>query len=115
MHINFGSTVPEDVNGRFVALTGYKLELLRVSVENSKDALKNGDYTRLRSHITNAIKFHNEGQFASALTSIEEFLGKVAGSVYRDIGDGINYNGEHLMRANNIRFTYMEKVIPFAP
>jgi len=118
MHINFGSdfeTQSEDVNNRFVALTGYKLELLRVSVEQSRSsrALKNGDSTRLRSHITNAIKFHREGQFASALNSIEEFLGKVANSVYKDV-DGENYNGEHLMRANNIRFTYMEKVIPFA-
>lgn len=117
MHINFGldfSLNSDAVNERFVALTGYKLELLRLSVEESKGALKNGDYTRLRSHITNAIKFHNEGQFASALTSIEEFLGKVADSTYQYV-EGENYGGEHLMRANNIRFTYMEKVIPFAP
>jgi hypothetical protein len=113
MHINFGSDNPDTVNERFVALTGYKLQLLQQAVANSKGAISNGDFTSLRSLVRNAIRYHGRGDFVEALEKIEVFLQQVDQTTYADSPE--NYNGEHLARGKNIKFMYEEKVIPFAP
>lgn len=116
MHINFGEkfeTSPDGVNERFVALTGYKLELLLESVEDSREALGNGDFKSLRALVRNAIRYHGRGDFDEALEKIEVFLQQVDRATYEPSDE--NYNGEHLARGKNIKFMYEEKVIPFAP
>lgn len=119
MHINFGpdvdlETYPDGNHERFVALTRYKLLLLQAAVEESEVALKRGDLRKMKTKVDNALRFHDRGQFESALESIELFL-KFANRARYSTVSGENYEGEHLMRASNIRFMYEEKVIPFAP
>lgn len=121
MHINFGDGYDLATNAaanheRFVALTRYKLQLLRAAVEESRvnRALGNGDYTKMRTMLSNALRFHDRGQFGSALKSVNQFLKFVAMASYATL-PGENYQGEHDMRGSNIVFMYEEKVIPFAP
>jgi hypothetical protein len=121
MHIDFGpgydlATNPEGNHERFVALTRYKLLLLQAAVEESRAelALQNGDYTKMRRMLNNALRFHDRGQFASALQSVNQFLKFVEEGDYATI-PGENYQGEHDMRGSNLVFMYEEKVIPFAP
>ena len=119
LHINFGPgfDLAENSAGnheRFVALTRYKLLLLQTAVEESEVALKRGDLRKMKTKVDNAIRFHDQGQFESALQSIELFL-KFADRADYSIIPSENYEGEHLMRASNIRFMLEEKVIPFAP
>ena len=116
MHINFGldfSATPEAVTGQFVALTRYKLQLLQVSVEASQSTLKTGDFVVLWTHLTNALRHHDRGEYASALNSVNVFLAKVDGAIYAP--NPQNFNGEHLSRGRNIAFMYEEKVIPVTP
>ena len=119
MHINFGPGygLAENAAGnheRFVALTRYKLLLLQAAVEDSRVALKRGDLRKMQTKVDNAIRFHERGRFQAALQSIDLFLKFAGRAEYATIPDQ-NYEGEHLMRASNIRFMYEEKVIPFAP
>lgn len=119
MHINFGldfADTPEAVTGQFVALTRYKLQLLQAAVEESRAnrALKNGDYTKMRTMLRNALRSHDRGQFGSALKSVELFLKFVGNANYAAV-PGENYQGEHVSRGRNITFMYEEKVIPSAP
>jgi hypothetical protein len=119
MHINFGldfADTPEAVTGQFVALTRYKLQLLQAAVEESRAnrALKNGDYTKMRAMLNNALRSHDRGQFGAALKSVNQFLKFVGKANYATV-PGENYQGEHLSRGRNITFMYEEKVIPSAP
>lgn len=113
MHINFGQDFSPFVASQFVALTRYKLQLLQESVEESGPWLSNGDFVLLRTHLNNAIRFHDRGRYSSALKSIGTFLKMVDKAVYQPNPEDFNYNGEHLSRAKNIAFMYQEKVIPF--
>ena len=119
LHIDFGtgydlaenSAVNHDM---FVALTGYKLELLQASVVESRPALHRFVYRAMLGLVNGAIRLHDRGRFSAALLSIRLFLLAAENVAYATI-PGENYNGEHLMRGSNIQFTYEEKVIPFAP
>jgi hypothetical protein len=114
-HKNFGldfSTQPEAVAGEFVRLTRYKLALLEDSVRDSRPWLTNGDFVFLRTHLNNAIWFHDRGQYASALKSIELFLERAIAADYQTNPRGINYDGENIARASNIAYLYRDKVIP---
>ncbi|HRP35439.1 MAG TPA: hypothetical protein PLI48_06075 [Gammaproteobacteria bacterium] len=121
MHIDFGEGYDLAGNAaanheRFVALTRYKLQLLQAAVEESRTnlALQNGDYTKMSTMLRNALRFHDRGQFGSALKSVNQFLKFVDKADYAVI-PGENYQGEHDMRGSNLVFMYEEKVIPFAP
>lgn len=119
LHIDFGpgydlaenAAVNHDM---FVALTGYKLKMLRASVAESRPALRPLVYKAMLVLVDGAIKLHNRGRYPAALLGIRLFLLGAENASYATI-PGENYNGEHLMRASNIQFTYEEKVIPFAP
>ena len=119
MHIDFGPgfDLAENAAGnhqKFVALTRYKLQLLRASVVESRPALNRVAFGVLRVLVDSTIKFHDRGRFDAALVGTQLFLRLVESFNYATI-PGENYNGEHLMRGSNLQFMYEEKVIPFAP
>jgi hypothetical protein len=127
MHVDFNLADTYPLNraanyASFTALTQYKLSLLLQSVRNARSALviRNPDGQAMESQVRNAINAMNAGDPVSALASIRQFLKKVNDSKY--ITQGVapeqlkyNYNGDHLMRGENIAFTLRVKVIPFKP
>jgi len=125
MHIDFNRTYPLDqaaLYQDFFKLTQYKLDLLLASVRNARAALviRNPEGQAMESQVRNAINALKAGNPASALTSINQFLKKVADSTY--VTQGVpadqlkyNYNGDHLMRGENIAFMLRVKVIPYKP
>jgi hypothetical protein len=126
-HIDFNLANDFPLNAKanydaFFALTQYKLNLLLQSVRNARSALviRNPNGQAMESQVRNAISAMNAGDPASALTSINQFLKKVNDSTYVIAGVPepvlkYNYNGDHLMRGENIAFTLRVKVIPFKP
>ena len=123
MHIDFGTgfeyaTNPLQNYQQFVALTQYKLSLLQQSVANARSvgSVKNPDGQAMASQVKNAISKLNAGDPAGALTSINQFINKVNSSTYFfPTSVTFNYNGDHLMRGENIRFMLRVKVIPYKP
>lgn len=96
----------------FIELTRYKLQLLQASVVASKYALSLQAYQTLKSQIDAAIALHDCGRYKDALAKIILFLRTVDCTTYA-IVPGENFNGDHIMRASNIKFMYTEKVLPF--
>jgi hypothetical protein len=123
MHIDFNRSFPLDqaaLYEDFYKLTQYKLGLLLTSVRNARSfgAIKNPDGQAMESQVRNAINAMNAGNPASALSSMRQFLKKVNDSKYffpNDVTAKYNYNGDHLMRGENIAFTLRAKVIPYKP
>lgn len=115
MHIDFGAlaSTQEGRQDRFVALTRYKLTLLQQSVELARTAgaLKNGDATKMGAQLDNAVKKLDRGDFDGALGHVQKFLKFVDAAKYTPVPEN-NYNGEHLMRGQNIEFTLRVKVVP---
>ena len=119
LHIDFGPGYDLEENSAgnhdmFVALTGFKLKMLRASVVESRPALRPLVYRVMLALVDSSIKLHNRGRYPAALLGIRLFLLGAENASYTAT-PGENYNGEHLMRGSNIKFTYEEKVIPFAP
>ena len=119
MHIDFGREFDDQ---DFVDLTQYKLSLLQTSVSNAKSAgvLKNGDATKMTAQLNNAVKKLGRDDPSGALKHVNLFLKFVAAARYNSEllppdTKPYNYNGDHLMRGENIVFTLQDKVIPFAP
>jgi len=96
----------------FVDLTRYKLELLRVSVADSKAALPKLTYAAMKVLTDATLVLHNQGRYKAALLSLKLFLFAVDHARYAPIA-GKNFNGDHLMRGSSIQFMYTDKVIPF--
>lgn len=123
LHIDFDRNYPLDraaLFEDFFKLTQYKLDLLLTSVRNARSfgAIKNPDGQAMESQVRNAINAMNAGNPVSALTSMRQFLKKVNDSKYffpNEITAKYNYNGDHLMRGENIAFMLRVKVIPYAP
>ena len=123
MHIDFnladvypGNSAANYAN--FFALTQYKLSLLKQSVADARrlGSVSNPDGQAMASQVQNAINAMNAGNPSSALQSINQFLRKVNSSTYRFPATVTeNYNGDHLMRGENIAFTLRVKVIPYKP
>jgi len=119
MHIDFGG---EFDYRDFVDLTQYKLSLLKTSVSRAKSAgvLKNGDATKMTAQLNNAVKKLGRGDPSGAFGHVNQFLKFVAAATYnRELLPAnikpYNYNGDHLMRGENIAFTLRVKVIPYKP
>jgi hypothetical protein len=127
MHIDFGPdyVYTEGVNPsqdaqvyqKFVELTQYKLSLLQASVNASRTAgsVKKPDWQAMSSQLKNAINKLGAGDPAGALSSMQGFVFKVNSSTYGTASDGFNYNGDHLMRGENIVFMLRVKMIPYKP
>jgi hypothetical protein len=117
MHIDFGGAFNYQ---EFVDLTLYKLSLLQTSVSRAKSAgvLKNGDATKMTAQLNNAVKKLGRGDPSGASRHVKQFLKFVNAATYNSelLPPGVkpyNYNGDHLMRGENIAFTLRVKVIPF--
>jgi hypothetical protein len=127
MHIDFGpdyvytdgESPSQDalVYQKFVELTQYKLSLLQTSVNASRTAgsIKKPDWQAMSSQLKNAINKLGAGDPTGALSSMQGFLFKVNSSTYGTASDGFNYNGDHLMRGENIAFMLRVKIIPYKP
>lgn len=121
LHIDFNLASDYPANkaqnyAQFVALTKYKLSLLKQSVANARSvgSVKNPDGQAMASQVQNAINNLNAGDPAAALKSVTQFLKKVNSSTYSfPPSVTFNYNGDHLMRGENIAFTLRVKVIPY--
>jgi hypothetical protein len=123
MHVDFNLANDYPANSaanyaNFFALTQYKLSLLKQSVENARLAgsINKPDAQAMASMVKNAITAMNAGDPGSALNSVNKFLFKVNSSTYFfPVTVTENYNGDHLMRGENIAFTLRVKVIPYKP
>jgi hypothetical protein len=106
---------PDFVFDQFVALTRYKLVLLLESLEAAKadNAFKNGDYSKMKSMIQNAIKFVDDGAYGQALGKVDNFMKFTLAAKYTTV-PGKNYSGEHDSRGRNIQFMLSEKIIPYS-
>ena len=115
MHIDFGALGATEAGwqDRFVALSRYKLTLLQQSVALARTAgaLKNGDATKMSAQLDNAVKKLDRGDSRGALGHVQQFLKFVNAARYTPVPEN-NYNGEHLMRGQNIEFTLRVKVVP---
>ena len=122
MHVDFGPGYDAAHNAagnhdRFVALTRYKLSLLRHSIVAARlaGALKPVGSVAMEALIVVATYRLDHGDPAGALIQVKQFLKLVGAAKYSPATDNNNYNGEHLMRGTNIDFTLRVKVIPNAP
>ncbi len=125
MHIDFGGGFdyadnPVGNYQQFVALTQYKLSLLRKSIDLARTygSVKKPDWQAMSSQLKNAVNKLNAGDPAGALSSMQQFVFKVNSSTYSAATGtyaGFNFNGDHLMRGENIVFTLRVKVVPYKP
>ncbi len=101
-----------------VALTQYKISLVRQSVEDARDNI------RISASVEQAMLSQLDAAAAAlaannpviARKKIQDFLNKVNSSTYStNPTNPFNYNGDHLARGENILFTLSHKVIPFKP
>ena len=96
----------------FIDLVGYKLQLLRASVEASKNCAAEAAVRGAQGAPGWRDLRAQQARLPRALLKIELFLRAVEHSNYKPI-PGKNFKGEHLMRGSNIEFTYAEKILPF--
>ena len=121
LHIDFGDTVdfgsPAEYN-EMVALTQYKISLVRQSVVDAraKGRISNANGQAMLSLLDNAKAALIANDPVTARKKTQDFLKKVGSSTYStNLTNPFNYNGDHLSRGENIRFTLDHKVIPFKP
>lgn len=119
MHIDFGPGYELSTNslanyGKFVSLTRYKLTLLRKSIQAARSAgsLRPVVSTAMDALIALAIYRLDRGNPAGALNQVNQFLWLVNNAPYTTV-PGANYNGDHVMRGENIAFMLRVKVIPY--
>lgn len=119
MHVDFGTGYELDSNamanhGRFVELTRFKLTLLRKSIAAARSAgsLRPAVSTAMDALIALAIYRLDRGNPAGALTQVRQFLWLVNAANYTTV-TGANYNGDHIMRGENLEFMLRVKVIPY--
>jgi len=121
LHIDFGPTVDFDSTAEYnemVALTQYKISLVRQSVVDarSKGRISSANGQAMLSLLDNAKANLGANNPVGARKKIADFLKKVGSSTYStNLTNPFNYNGDHLSRGENIRFTLDHKVIPFKP
>jgi hypothetical protein len=81
-------------------------------------SIKKPDWQAMSSQLKNAISKLGAGDPAGALSSMQQFVFKVNSSSYSEPTGpyvGFNFNGDHLMRGENIVFTLRVKVVPYKP
>ena len=119
MHIDFDLATEYPANAadnylQFVALTRYKLTLLKKSIAAARSigSLRPAVSTAMEALIGLAIYRLDQGNPAGALIQVRQFLWLVNAATYTP-KPNVNYNGDHLMRGENIEFTLRVKVIPY--
>ena len=101
-----------------VALTQYKISLLRQSVvaARARGRISDANGRAMLSQLDAAAAALTANNPVLARKKIQDFLNKVNSSTYStNLTDPFNFNGDHLSRGENIRFTLSHKAIPFNP
>jgi hypothetical protein len=119
LSINFGQTLvsnPTYVFDQFVALTRYKLVMLKETVDNAyaDRAIKRGPYRVLSALVIANIRLLDRGRLTATRAGVRLF-NVLARAFPIATVPGQNYEGEFASRGTNIEFTLTEKVIPYAP
>jgi len=119
MHIDFGIDFDQDqqaVTQGFIDLTRTKLDsLVRAVINARRDrALRGRDFSRLLISSLVTRHHYKRGRFQKASRTLDTFIHFI-GRVQFDTGAGFNHEGNLQSRADNIKFTLDEKIIPFAP
>jgi hypothetical protein len=119
LHIDFGEGYELETNslanyGKFVSLTRYKLTLLRKSIQKARStgSLRPVVSTAMDALIALAIYRLDRGNMVGALNQVNQFLWLANNAPYRTVA-GANYNGDHIMRGENLAFMLRVKVIPY--
>ena len=114
-HIDFGidfNDDPQAVVDSFASLVSDKLAALSVALRNAEPSIAKSDFPRLLAILNAATKLHDRGNYHSALRLIENFLSLLRRTQF-DVSSGFNHEGNLTSRADNIRFTLQEKILPF--
>jgi hypothetical protein len=107
---------------RLIALVQHKFDVLGKGLDQAKidRALKNGDYSKLKSEVNAATGDLTNGNFNEAYKHVQNFKKFLnSASIKTDVtdrnGDLKNWNGEFRMRIDNIAFTLQVKVRLLSP
>jgi hypothetical protein len=100
---------------RLVDLVEHTLDLLQVAVNETEvdGAIKGGDYSKLSSAVGAAVSHIQRGNFREALVHVQKFQTATKAATFAT--KPTNWNGEFLMRADNIAFTLKVKVMLGSP
>jgi len=121
LHIDFGPLVPIGSAAEYfevVALIQYKISLVRQSVVQARilGRISNANGQAMLSQLDAAAAALTANNPVLARKKIQDFLNKVNSSTYSvTLTNPFNFNGDHLARGENIRFTLSQKAIPFKP
>ncbi|HEX5106651.1 MAG TPA: hypothetical protein VFV87_22680 [Pirellulaceae bacterium] len=121
LHVDFGPAFAFGSAAEYfqvIAWTQYKISLVRQSVVDAraKGRISNANGQAMLSLLDAAAAALTANNPVGAKKKIEDFLKKVNSSTYStSLTDPFNYNGDHLARGENIRFTLIHKAIPFMP
>lgn len=108
-NIPFGSNHP-GVLQCFIDLTNDKFAVLDQSLKNAKKSLLSPKYGKLRSQLSSAKDGFEDGNYTKALERLAKFISRVEAAEF-DTSSGFNFQGNLLMRAENIEFIIDEKII----
>jgi len=114
MHIGFANDAPAFVLGGYVALTSYKLQLLRVAIDAAKNAnaISRAQYLVLKATADIAANQFGRGQYVAswfALKVLDVELQKI-----KITPQPFNHEGDLKMRTSNLIFMIQAKVYPLS-
>jgi hypothetical protein len=113
LHIDAGSASAYQA---LLELTKFKLQMLAEAVAQAgvDGAVGGGDLTKLGNEAKTALGDITKGNLNEALKHVVNFQKFAKAAVYTTTSD-TNWNGEFLMRGDNIAFMLNVKLIPFKP
>ncbi len=114
LHIDCGIPFGSDdaaVLQCFIDLTNDKFASLDQSLKDAKKKLISPKYGKIRSQFSSAWDGFQNGNYNKASQRLGRFIDRVAAGDF-DSSDGFNYQGDLLMRAENIKFIIDEKINP---
>jgi hypothetical protein len=119
LHVDFGQTYAGNASfvfDSFVALTRYKLLLLRATVNAAyaDRSINRGQHAAFSALVTTALAALDRDRYAVARVTVRAVYLLAQATRFRTFS-GKNYGGEILSRSSNLDFTLLEKVIPYAP
>ena len=116
LHIEFGKDFMNPLEAplvvqAFVDLTDDKIVSLIHAVWNSRHSVKDLDFVKMFVKAWSAKWNFRKGRYQRASRKLETLL-RIANRASFDL-DEINHQGNIISRAENIKFTINEKIIPF--
>ena len=113
LHIDAGSASSFQA---LLELTKFKLQMLSEAVAkaSAEGAVTGGDATKLGNEVKTALGDVLKGNLNEALKHVLNFQKFAKAAAYTTTSD-TNWNGEFLMRGDNLAFMLNVKLIPFKP